>query len=154
METNQYEKSYRDARERLALRGKNVGKPTDRDGVRCCPVEGLLMTDRDIFAEAWSEEVAETILQERSAVNSSSDFLTGSSSLCAECEELCLLYSLSNETYLEILRLKIEISSSSGFLSKELLEALRHKRDVALQTLLTHEKGHEAKTMNGGASSL
>jgi len=150
METNQYEKSYRDARERLALRGKNVGKPTYRDGVRCCPVEGLLMTDRDIFVEAWSEEVAETILQERNTINSSSDSSTSSSLSCLECEELCLLYSLSNETYLEILRLKVEISSS-GLLSKELLEALRQKRDAALQALITHEKNHEGKTMNGGS---
>ena len=57
-----YEQAYRDAREVLYLRGKQVGKPQRRrDGVRYCPLDGKPLTDREILIEAWGAELVAEI---------------------------------------------------------------------------------------------
>src|SRR5213593_1458928 len=63
--TEVYEKTYRDAREVLFLRGKRVGGPAfGDDGLRYCPVDGFSCTDREILREAWGDSLADEILGE------------------------------------------------------------------------------------------
>jgi len=150
MDSNPYEKSYRDARERLILRGKDIGPVTYRDGIRYCPVEGMLLSDRNIFAEAWSEEIADAIIDEHTVMGDQSES-TARSFSCTECERLLLAYSFSNETYLEVLHLKVETGPLSMLLSEELIDALRAKSDAARQILFDHEKSHAAAA--GGVMS-
>jgi hypothetical protein len=57
-----YEQAYRDARDVLHLRGRQVGKPQRRhDGVRYCPLDGQPLTDREILTEAWGAELVAEI---------------------------------------------------------------------------------------------
>jgi len=60
---DQYEEAYRQAREALFRRGKAVGRPVRSwDSIRRCPVNGRLVTDRELFLDAWGEKLAEQIL--------------------------------------------------------------------------------------------
>jgi hypothetical protein len=57
------EKVYCEARDALVRRGKQLGKPkTGADGRRRCPVDGALLTDRELYIEAWGKELADEIL--------------------------------------------------------------------------------------------
>ena len=153
MDSNPYEKSYRDARERLILRGKDVGQATYLDGIRYCAVEGMLLSDRNIFEEAWSEEIADAILQEHSVMGDQSIAIARSFT-CTECERLLLAYSFSNETYREVLHLKIETGALRPLLSDELIAALQKKCEIAREALFDHEKTHSALTGTATSAAI
>lgn len=159
MEYDQYEKAYRDARELLVLKGKNLGQPTQRAGIRYCDFEGLLLPDREIFAEAWSEEVAEAIIQERATFGHDAEWAATSCPSCAECERLFLVYSTTNETYLDILRVRAETKTFRIWLDGEIINSNRRKRDVARQSLGDHQRAHRglaaaASLANADAANL
>ena len=66
MRKEEYEKAYREAREVLYNRGKQVGAPRPgADSIRHCTVDGLLLNDRDVLKEAWGERLADEILVTR-----------------------------------------------------------------------------------------
>jgi hypothetical protein len=66
MKNDAYEHAYNEARAVLHRRGKKVESPTiGSDGIRHCRVNGLPLTDRELFKEAWGERLAEEILHER-----------------------------------------------------------------------------------------
>ena len=66
MKNDAYEQAYNEARAVLHRRGKIVARPTvGSDGSRFCRVDGLPLTDRELFKDAWGERLAEEILQER-----------------------------------------------------------------------------------------
>jgi hypothetical protein len=66
MKNDAYEEAYNEAREVLHRRGKIVERPTlSDDGARFCRVDGLPLTDRELFKEAWGEGLAEEILREQ-----------------------------------------------------------------------------------------
>jgi len=66
MRNDAYEKAYYEARAVLHRRGKILEMPTfGRDGVRYCRVDGMPLTDRELFEDAWGEGLAEEILHER-----------------------------------------------------------------------------------------
>ena len=69
MKYDEAELAYQEARAVLHRRGKTVGKTVmGRDDVRYCIVDGLLLTDRDLFTEAWGGSLADEILRERTDV--------------------------------------------------------------------------------------
>ena len=66
MKNDAYEQAYYEARSVLHRRGKVVESPTiGSDGLRSCRVDGLPLTDRELFEDAWGEGLAQEILQER-----------------------------------------------------------------------------------------
>jgi hypothetical protein len=66
MENDVYEQAYSEARAVLHRRGKTVESPSfGSDGIRYCRVNGLPLTDREVFKDAWGERLAEEILRER-----------------------------------------------------------------------------------------
>jgi hypothetical protein len=66
MTNDAYEQAYTEARAVLHRRGKVVESPTiGSDGIRYCRVNGLPLTDRELFKDAWGERLAEEILRER-----------------------------------------------------------------------------------------
>ena len=66
MKNDAYEHAYSEARAVLHRRGKVVESPTiGSDGIRYCRVNGLPLTDRELFKDAWGERLAEEILRER-----------------------------------------------------------------------------------------
>jgi hypothetical protein len=97
MRNQEYEDSYSNAREVLYTRGKKIGGPLrGQDGLRYCPVDGFLLTDRDLLKEAWGESLADEILAE----------LAQSDSLprcCPEGNRLWEQYSRSTRCNLQIL---------------------------------------------------
>jgi len=69
MTNDAYEHAYSEARAALHRRGKLVESPTiGSDGIRHCRVNGLPLTDRELFKDAWGERLAEEILHEQDAV--------------------------------------------------------------------------------------
>jgi hypothetical protein len=69
MKKDAYEHAYSEARAVLHRRGKIVETPTvGSDGIRSCRVNGLPLTDRELFKEAWGERLADEILQEQDAL--------------------------------------------------------------------------------------
>ncbi len=66
MNKDEYETAYREARAVLCRRGKVLDKPfVDGGGLRRCRVDGRLMTDAELFTEAWDERLAAELLGER-----------------------------------------------------------------------------------------
>ena len=66
MKNDAYEQAYNEARAVLHRRGKIVERPTiSSDGSRFCRVDGLPLTDRELFKDAWGEVLAEEILRDR-----------------------------------------------------------------------------------------
>jgi hypothetical protein len=66
MKNEAYEQAYNEAREVLHRRGKILERPTfGNDGIRFCRADGLPLTDRELFKEAWGEPLAEEILHLR-----------------------------------------------------------------------------------------
>ena len=66
MKNDAYEEAYNEARAVLHRRGKRVESPTtSADGTRFCHVDGVPLTDRELFKDAWGEVLAEEILQEQ-----------------------------------------------------------------------------------------
>ena len=97
MRSDDYEKAYRDAREALYLRGKKIGRQIyDQDGLRYCDVNGLQLTDREVFKEAWSEAIADEIVHD--LAECISPYPHG----CLECDKLWEKYELATAGYLEI----------------------------------------------------
>jgi len=69
MTNDAYEHAYAEARAVLHRRGKLVESPTmGSDGIRQCRVNGLPLTDRELFKDAWGEVLAEEILREQDAL--------------------------------------------------------------------------------------
>src|SRR5947199_1011305 len=67
IKNEEYEKAYSNAREVLYNRGKKISRPVcGAGGVRHCPVDGFLLTDRELLKEAWGESLADEILVETS----------------------------------------------------------------------------------------
>ena len=66
MKNDAYEHAYSEARAVLHRRGKVVESPTlGSNGIRHCRVDGLALTDRELFEDAWGAGLAQEILQER-----------------------------------------------------------------------------------------
>jgi hypothetical protein len=66
MNNDAYEQAYTEARAVLHRRGRLVESPTiGNDGIRYCRVNGLPLTDREVFEDAWGEGLAEEILREQ-----------------------------------------------------------------------------------------
>jgi hypothetical protein len=66
MKKDEYELAYREARAVLYRRGKVLDRPVlDGDGRRRCCVDGLPLTDEELFTEAWDERLATELLGER-----------------------------------------------------------------------------------------
>jgi len=150
MENQQYEKHYSEAREALARRGKRIGKPVYLCGVRHCDFEGLLVTDHEIFAQAWSEAIADEIINEHADITSSGDDPAGpvgSESLpsCSECELLFLGYAVAHESYLELLRQATD-ARELGTISPEAVDAARERRNITRLAVIEHEATHHSLT--------
>jgi hypothetical protein len=63
MNSEEYEEAYREARDALYRRGKRIGMAAPgREGLRECSVNGALLTDRELFTEAWGGALADDIL--------------------------------------------------------------------------------------------
>jgi hypothetical protein len=66
MNNDAYEQAYTEARAVLHRRGRLVESPTiSGEGIRYCRVNGLPLTDRELFKDAWGEGLAEEILREQ-----------------------------------------------------------------------------------------
>jgi hypothetical protein len=90
------EKVYSEARHVLYRRGKKLGKPrAGCDGLRYCPVDGVLLTDHQLLEDAWGEKLAVEILGDIGANHSAPHG-------CAECEQLWREYSNATRLYLRI----------------------------------------------------
>jgi len=93
---NHYEVAYRDAREVLHHRNKKVSEPIyGLDGLRYCPVDGMLLTDRDVLKEAWGTNLADEILRE---------WTTSDSLNCSECNRLWHEYLQAAADYRQLFR--------------------------------------------------
>ena len=151
MENQQYEKHYSEARETLARRGKRIGKPVYFCGVRHCDFEGLLVTDHEIFTQAWSEAIADEIINEQHAdITRNGDYPArpvGSEPLpsCPECELLFLGYAVAHESHLELVRQAID-ARESGTVSPEALDASRERRNITRWAVIEHEATHHSLT--------
>ena len=63
--TEEYEQAYREARAVLHRRGKIIGvRLEDLNGLRYSSVDGRPLSDREIFQEAWDDQLAEELIQE------------------------------------------------------------------------------------------
>ena len=149
MENQQYEKHYREAREALARRGKRIGKLVYLCGIRYCDFEGLLVADHDIFAQAWSEAIADEIIHEHGVITASggSPGPVGSGSLpsCSECELLFLGYAVAHESYLELLRRATDPRELS-YIDPEALDASRERRNITRLAVIEHGATHHSLT--------
>jgi hypothetical protein len=66
MKHDAYEHAYSEARAVLHRRGKIIESPAiGGDGIRHCRVNGLPLTDWELFKDAWGERLADEILQDR-----------------------------------------------------------------------------------------
>lgn len=93
---NHSQEDYWQAREVIYRRDKKVGKPMYcQDGLRYCPVDGSLLSDRDVLKEAWGEDLADEILREWTESGSLS---------CPDCDRLWREYLEVAKDYLQILR--------------------------------------------------
>jgi hypothetical protein len=92
----EFDEVYCEAREALYRRGKLLGKPAIcKDGVRRCPVNGVLLIDRDLLKEAWDEPLADEILAD---LNESETTPV----CCVEFERLWHDYILATRRYLRV----------------------------------------------------
>lgn len=129
--TDQQQETYWQAREVIYRRNKKVGKPVYcQDGLRYCPVDGSLLTDRDVLKEAWGAELADEILHE---------WAEDGSLNCPECDRLWREYLEVAKDYLEIFRrqqipMKVEECAALGMAAKS-----RHN---ARQSLRNHAAMH------------
>ncbi len=90
------QEDYWQAREVISRRDKKVGKPVYcQDGLRYCPIDGSLLTDRDVLKEAWGIDLADEILREWAENGSLS---------CPDCDRLWRMYLAVAKDYLQILR--------------------------------------------------
>ncbi len=90
------QEDYWQAREVISRRDKKVGKPVYcQDGLRYCPVDGSLLTDRDVLKEAWGMDLADEILRE---------WAESGSLNCPDCDRLWRKYLAVAKDYLQILR--------------------------------------------------
>ena len=97
MDYDHYEKTYKDAREALYLRGRKVGKQTySQDRLRYCYVDGLPLSDQQVFKQAWSEDIADEILGARI------EHFRSLPQHCPECDRLWGKFAHSTEQYLII----------------------------------------------------
>jgi hypothetical protein len=93
----EYEQAYREAVDALHRRGKRLGKPWHgREGQRHCPVDGVLLTDRDLLKEAWGVALADEIL--RSWVDTDPRPL-----FCRTCDQLWEEYAEATARHLKAL---------------------------------------------------
>src|ERR1022692_4274537 len=135
MHNEEYEKAYYDAREALHRRGKKVGGPRcSAGGIRSCPVDGFLLTDRDLLKEAWGESLADEIIAE----------LTDSDSRCCcpEGSQLWRQYSDGAKRYVKLLiqQLVAESNQDSATLAQLVptLQPAAEFRRHTRQALLDH----------------
>jgi hypothetical protein len=134
---NHYEIAYRDAREVLHHRDKNVGKPIyNPDGLRYCVVDGLLFSDREVFKEAWGTKLADELLREWS---------TSDSLNCFECNRLWHEYLDAARGYLQIFRQQNRALVEEWPASAKAAE----RRQGARQSLRDHTAIHRLRTVVG-----
>jgi hypothetical protein len=110
----------------------------------------LLVTDHDIFAQAWSEAIADEIIHEHAVITGSGSDpagAVGSGSLpsCSECELLFLGYAVAHERYLELLRQATD-ARGLGTISPEALDASRERRDLTRLAVIEHGATHHSLT--------
>src|SRR6266849_5333755 len=98
MDNDHYEKTYRDAREALYLRGRKIGKQTySQYSLRYCDVDGLPLSDREVFKQAWSADIADEILRDRA------DHIKSLPQHCPECDRLREEFAHATAQYLKII---------------------------------------------------
>lgn len=96
MGNEEYEKAYREAREALYRRGKEVSGPQrGPDGVRYCRIDGLPLKDCDLLREAWGEKLTYEILSEWT--ESQAHPLT-----CQKCERCLSEYRDATRLYVRL----------------------------------------------------
>lgn len=141
MTKEKYEQTYWEAREVLYRRGKELGKPREvPEGFRRCPVDGVPLSDRELFIEAWGANLAEEILRARIEADSPS-------LLCEECDQLWRNYTEATGQHLRSL---IEIHTNRcvdaiNFVTLDLVvRQSAEMRRKARQAVRDHAASHES----------
>jgi hypothetical protein len=139
MHNEEYEKAYNDAREALHRRGKKVGGPgCSSGGIRYCPVDGFLLTDRDLLIEAWGESLAAEIITELAE--------SDSRCCCPEGSRLWRQYSDGAKRYVKLLiQQQIAESNQDSATLAQLVPTLQPAaefRRLTRQALLDHAATH------------
>ena len=142
MNSDQYERAYREAREALYRRGKKTGRQVyGKDGLRYCVVDGLPLSDWRVFKEAWNEEIAGEIWQ------SLTNYVSATPQECPECRKLWHQYHLATASYLENFKMQqmaVNSGDSAGFLAacSMVLDQAGEKRRLARQSVRNHWAAH------------
>jgi len=140
MRSNDYEKAYKDAREALYLRGRKIGKQLyQQDGLRYCLADGLPVTDREIFQDAWGKPTADKILHDLA------ECISSYSHGCRECEKHWEQYELATARYLEIFTIQqtaADEQDSTTLGKRSLLDRAAEMRRVARKSVRDHQAAH------------
>ena len=145
MRSDDYEKAYREAREALYLRGKKIGSQIyGQDGLRCCLVGGVPLTDWEVFKEAWSETIADEILHDLV------ECISPYSHACRECDKLWEKYELATAGYLEIFTIQqvaMNKQDSTALAERRsLLDRAAEMRRAARKSVRDHGAAHVVVT--------
>ena len=148
MDNDHYEKTYRDAREALYLRGRKIGKQTyGQYSLRYCYVDGLPLSDREVFKQAWSADIADEILRNRV------EHIRSLPQHCPQCDRLWEEFAIVTAQYLKIVgqqRIKAEGRDDPAFLpamrllERQAAENRQNARKSVRDHLAAHVGSHAA----------
>lgn len=128
-----------EAREALHRRGKKVGRPIyNWYEPRRCSVDGIALTDSELFTEAWGETLAEEIIQEWPESKSIPP-------ACYECDRLWHEYGLATGRYIKIFSELAASRQDATSRLAALLEYASESRQRIRQCVIEHGTGHASQ---------
>ena len=136
-----YEAAYNEARKLLHQRGKKVGRAYyGEDGLRLCPVGGLLLGDRDLLREAWGESLTQELLSEQSEI-------VPAPLDCPDCIRLWMAFCVATASYLKAFA-ESHSANRSSLEASAVLERAQRRRS-ARRSVLDHASMHRQYSVLG-----